>query len=289
MSDETAIEDSSASLNSTDVTEEVDKTVLDVQSTAMTKVSAAFLIGYLAYCLIIFAVLKGFKFDLIYGLVGFLRKRQSSAACINVTVVIYLLVIVLTPIAIAVTWALTLHGAKGADNIRSAGVILTILFSTSILLAFSSWYGSKWYFGRVVGFLLGFAVLAGWIFVLVTTLIPANFSFSGTSAILFSANFLPACYIVHEKTTHKDIPLVKLFTAIATKMAKPKTDDAEEQAAGMTRLQKQEKEQKELESIISGLMDGENRYYWWRIAISVIFYVIPLLAFAIVIGANEDT
>ena len=34
-------------------------------------------------------------------------------------------------------------------------------------------------------------------------------------------------------------------------------------------------------------MDGENRYYWWRIAISVIFYVIPMLAFGILISVNE--
>ena len=35
-------------------------------------------------------------------------------------------------------------------------------------------------------------------------------------------------------------------------------------------------------------MEGENRFYWWRIAISVIFYVIPMLAFGIVIKANEE-
>ena len=34
-------------------------------------------------------------------------------------------------------------------------------------------------------------------------------------------------------------------------------------------------------------MEGENRYYWWRIAISVIFYVIPMLVFGILISVNE--
>ena len=111
------------------------------------------------------------------------------------------------------------------DKLRSAGVGLTILFSTATLLAFSAWYGSKWYLGKIVAGLLIVAMLAGWLFVIVTILMPTNFSFSGTSAILFSANFLPACYIVHEKTTHKDIPLEKLFTAIAAKMAKPKAND----------------------------------------------------------------
>ena len=193
----------------------------------MTRISSAFLLGYLVYCLIVFIVLKCFKFDLVYGLVGSLRRRQCSAACINFTVVIYLLVIVLTPIAIAAVWAMTLNTGKDPDMLRSAGVGLTILFSTAILLAFSAWYGSKWYFGKIVGILLIVAMLAGWTFVLVTTLIPSNFSFSGTSAILFSANFLPACYIVHEKTTHKDIPLVKLFTAIAEKMARPKVNGAD--------------------------------------------------------------
>ena len=177
----------------------------------MAHISSAFLLGYLLYCLLVFIVLKCFKFDLVYGLVGSLRKRQCSAACINFTVIIYLLVIVLTPIAIAVMWAMALNKGEDPDMLRSTGVGLTILFSTSILLAFSAWFGSKWYFGKIVGALLAVAVLAGWVFVLVSSLIPKNFSFSGASAILFSANFLPACYIVHEKTTHKDIPLVKLF------------------------------------------------------------------------------
>ena len=254
----------------------------------MTRISSAFLLGYLVYCLIVFIVLKCIKFDLVYGLVAFLRRRQCSTTCINVSVVVYLLVIVLTPIAIAGAWAMSLKAGQGTDVVRSAGVILTILFSSSILLAFSSWYGSKWYLGRIVSTLLAFAVLAGWVFVLVTTLVPANFSFSGTSAILFSANFLPACYIVHEKTTHKDIPLAKLFTAIATKMAAPKANELEDHSPDETRLQKQEKEQKELDVIVGGLMEGENRYYWWRIAVSVVFYVIPLLAYGIVISANEE-
>ena len=94
---------------------------------------------------------------------------------------------------------------------------------------------------------------------------------------------------MHEKTTHKDIPLVKLFSAIATKMAAPKAAGAAEQVKEMTRLEKQEKEQAELDSIVSGLMEGENRFYWWRIAISVIFYVIPMLAFGVVISANEES
>ena len=79
---------------------------LDEQSAAMTKISSAFLLGYLLYCLIIFIMLKCFKFDLVYGLVGSLRKRQCSTACIVFTIIIYLLVIVLTPIAIAVVWAM---------------------------------------------------------------------------------------------------------------------------------------------------------------------------------------
>ena len=289
---ETVVEDASASpasidTNTTDSSITIEDT-LDEYTTTMTKVSSAFLIGYLVYCLVVFIVLKCFKFDLVYGLVGFLRKRGSSAGCIRVTVIVYLLVIVLTPIAIAGAWALSLKADQEADAVRSAGVTLTILFSSSILLAFSSWYGSKWYFGRIVGTLLAFAVLSGWIFVLVTTLVPANFSFSGTSAILFSANFLPACYIVHEKTTHKDIPLGKLFSAIASRMTEPKEDGTEGEPEE-TKLQKQEKEQGELDLIIDILMEGENRYYWWRIAISIVFYLIPLLIYGIIIGTSEET
>ena len=234
---ETVVEDP-ASSPAPDVTEDLDSGALDAESTSVMHTSTFFLLGYLLYCLIVFVVLKCFKFDLVYGLVGSLRKRQCSAACINFTVVVYLLVIALTPVAIAAAWTMAVHSGEDPELLRSAGVGLTVLFSTAILLAFSSWYGSKWYFGKIVGALLVVAVLAGWAFVFVSTLIPKNFSFSGASAFLFSANFLPACYIVHEKTTHKDIPLVKLFSAIATKMAAPKVNNAVEGVQDMTRLEK---------------------------------------------------
>lgn len=130
-----------------------------------------------------------------------------------------LIAIMLIPTIIAFAWTGFLN-AEESDTVRSAGVGLTILFSTSTLLAFSQWYGTKWSFNRIAGILLIIATLAGWVFVALTIFLPSNFSYSGTSAILLSANFLPACYIIHEKTTHKDIPLQKTFTQIAEHMAK---------------------------------------------------------------------
>jgi hypothetical protein len=151
-------------------------------------------------------MLKCLNFDIVYGLARALRKRQFSSGSITVCVAAVLVLLLLIPTAIAFAWTGFLN-SEGSDSVRSAGVGLTILFSTAILLAFSQWYGTKWSFNRIVGILLIVATLSGWVFVALTIIIPENFSFSGTSAILLSANFLPACYIIHEKTTHKDIPL----------------------------------------------------------------------------------
>ena len=52
--------------------------------------------------------------------------------------------------------------------------------------------------------------------------------------------------------------------------------------------QEETDETKELDRLIDGLLDSENRYYWTRIAVSVVFYVIPLVVYCIVIGYNED-
>ena len=201
---------------------------LDEKTLAMSKTSIFFLLGYLAYCLLVFGILKLLKFDLVYGLVGMLRRKKCGVGCIKIGIVVYLSLLGIIPLTIAVAWALTLSAEQDRDPLRSAGICLTILFSTAVLLSFSAWYGSKWYMSRVVGALMGIAVLSGWLFALVTIFLGSNFSFTGTSATLLSANFLPACYIVYEKSTHNDIPIKRLFSTVAEKMAKTKSNETNE-------------------------------------------------------------
>ena len=96
---------------------------------------------------------------------------------------------------------------------------MTVIVSTLVMLSFSTWYGARWYLGRLVGVLLIFAALAGWGFAVTILLLPSYFSYSGTSAILLSTNFLPAVYIIYKKNVNQDLPLKSLFREIAKAMS----------------------------------------------------------------------
>ena len=36
-------------------------------------------------------------------------------------------------------------------------------------------------------------------------------------------------------------------------------------------------------------MQGENRFYWFRILAAIVLYVIPLIIYGIFVSANEET
>ena len=78
--------------------------ITTIESSPGLKVSGIFLFGYLLYWTLVFIMLKCLDFDLVFGLAKVLRKRQSSATCVNVSVVTALSSTILVPAMIAVAW-----------------------------------------------------------------------------------------------------------------------------------------------------------------------------------------
>ena len=185
------------------------------------RLSVYFIIAYLGYLVISSLILKFFSnFDLILGLVRFMRKTNSSACCIKVTIIVYLSYFVVCPIIIALAWSFYIYDRSSDDDaVIAAAIFLMIMFSTFVLLGAVVWYGAKWHVSKAVIALFSLGAFSAWLFVLVVTLTKENYTYSGVSAILFATNFLPACYILYKKTVWKDIPLYGLFNGLAKQVA----------------------------------------------------------------------
>ena len=187
----------------------------------MVHLSVYFIIAYLAYLVISFIILKYVSnFDLILGLVRFMRKTNSSTCCIKTTTICYLCYFIVCPIIIALAWSLYIYDKSSEDDGVIAGAIfLMIMFSTFVILGSIVWYGSKWFVSKAVVTFFALGAFSAWLFTLSVTLTDDNYTYSGVSAILLASNFIPACYILQKKTVWKDIPLYGLFRGMAKRLA----------------------------------------------------------------------
>ena len=183
--------------------------------------SVYFILAYLGYLLFSFLMIKYIsKYDMILGLVRFMRKSNSSLCCIKVSTIIYLCYFILCPIIIALAWSLYLYAKiDDEDSVIAAAIFLMIIFSTFTILGCIVWYGAKWHVSKAVIVFFVLAGLSAWLFALSVTLTENNYSYSGVSAILLATNFVPACYILQKKTVWKDVPLYGLFRRIAKKIS----------------------------------------------------------------------
>lgn len=195
--------------------------IMTDEQTDMVRLSVYFIIVYLVYLVISFLILKWVSnFDLITGLIRFMRKTNSSKTCIIVTIVFYLLYFLLCPIIIALAWALYIYGnSEQSDGVIAGAIFLMIIFSTFMIFGAVVWYGAKWHVSKAVVGFFATGVFAAWLFTIAVALTPDQYSFSGVSGIVWATNFVPACYILQKKTVWKDIPLYSLFKGLATKMA----------------------------------------------------------------------
>ena len=120
------------------------------------------------------------------------------------------------PIIIALAWSLHFYSkSEDQDPVIAAAIFLMLMFSTFILLGALIWYGNKWYVSNVVIVFFALGAFSAWLFTLTVSLTNDNYTYSGVSAIIFSTNFLPACYILYKKTIWKDVPLRALFKRLA--------------------------------------------------------------------------
>lgn len=184
------------------------------------RLSVYFILAYLVYLVVSFVILKFVaKFDLILGLVRFMRKTGSSITCMNVTLVFYLCFFMLCPIIIALAWSLDIYsGTQDNDGVIAASIFLMLIFSTFVILGSLVWYGNKWHVSKAVVILYALGAFAAWLFTLIVSLTNENYTYSGVSAIILATNFLPACYILHKRTVWKDVPLSGLFKYLSYKI-----------------------------------------------------------------------
>lgn len=196
--------------------------VVQTEETAdRVKLSVYFILAYLAYLIISFIILKWVaKYDLILGLVRFMRKTDSSSGCIKATTIVYLCYFLIVPILIALAWSLYIYKQSSEDDaVIAAAIFLMIMFSTFVLLASVIWHGAKWYVSNSVIVFYALGAGSAWLFTLSVSMTNDNYTYSGVSAILLATNFLPACYMLQKKTVWKDIPLHALFRGLAQKIA----------------------------------------------------------------------
>jgi len=185
------------------------------------RLSVYFIIAYLVFLVVSFIILKWVsKFDLIYGLMRFMRKSDPSLCCIKTTTILYLLYFLLCPIIIALAWSVYIYDKSSEDdNVIAGAIFLMIMFSTFVLLGAVIWYGAKWFVSKAVVVFFGLGAFSAWLFTLTVALTEENYTFQGMSAILLSTNFIPACYILQKKTVWKDIPLYALFKSLAKSLS----------------------------------------------------------------------
>ena len=161
------------------------------------------------------------QFDLILGLIRFMRKSNSSTCCMKTTVIVYLCYFLVCPIIIALAWSFYIYDKTSGedDAVIAASIFLMIMFSTFMLLGSVVWYGAKWHLSLSVKIFLSLGAFAAWLFTVSISLSKKDYTYSGASAILLATNFIPACYILHKKTVWRDVPMYSLFRALAKEIA----------------------------------------------------------------------
>ena len=206
---------------------------------------------YFAIFLLSLLMLKCYSnFDTVFGFVAYLRRKGYEKTQITLILILYLLWLFAIPVVFAVIWGVGVRNYTTEDPVQAASVTFTVIISTYVMLSFSTWYGAKWYLGRLSGTLLLLAIISGWGFALVILLIPDYFSYSGTSAILFTTNFLPLTYIIYKKNVNNDIPLITLFKEIAQMLSQTQ--------AGKEDIQEKETREHILEEKLDQIVSNEN-------------------------------
>ena len=181
------------------------------------------------------------KFDLVLGVIKFMRKSDSSTCCMKTTVIVYLCYFLICPIIIALAWSFYIYDkTSDSDGIIAGSIFLMIMFSTFVLLGTVVWYGAKWHLSRAAKVFLSLGAFSAWVFTLSLSLTKDHYTYSGASAILLATNFIPACYILQKKTVWKDVPIHALFRSLAKQIAN-QTEEEHLKLLDLTPVQRRDK------------------------------------------------
>lgn len=158
-------------------------------------------------------------------------------------------------------------------------VCLMILFIVCLIIGFTHWQGNKWYLKRGVAAILGVAILAAFCFAFAVSCLGKTYSYSGFSAIMLTANFIPACFLIYQKTLWSDNDIKLLYEEVAKQIAKPdyktKIEDPEYN------------ERAELNSTIDMNRKQIEKHFKLYGIIAAFCYILTLVIYLVVIFARE--
>jgi hypothetical protein len=60
------------------------------------------------------------------------------------------------------------------------------------------------------------------IFAILVTIVPSNYTYTGTTSIFLCLNFVPACYLLYAKSAWDDIDLKLLYTELSKQLMEGK-------------------------------------------------------------------
>jgi len=173
---------------------------------------------FLVYLVSVFCLLK-FKlnFDLVFGCIQCLRKKKNPSLGSSITTQLTLLLVVvsLIPVAIGMAWGIHISLSVFVDWSMGLSIFLAVVFTSSALLGFVTWYSNNWTMERTSQIFFTIAAISCAVFAILVTIVPANYTFTGTTSIFLCLNFVPACYLLYAKASWDDIDLKLLYTELS--------------------------------------------------------------------------
>ena len=235
---------------------------------------------FVVYCIGLIAYLRfAVSNDTIFGLAIRCRKKQTTMKSVKVLTWLEIVAILTPPIVIAVVWSSYLSSRTMFPKVTVLAVCLLIFFIVCLIIGFAHWQGNKWHLKRGIAAIFSLAILACLVFAFAVSVLGKTYSFSGFSAIILTVNFIPACFLVFQKTLWNDNDIRLLYEAIAKDIAKP---DYKTKIA-----QPNYDERADLKSTLVLNFKKSGRFFKLYGAIAALFYIITLVVYLVVILARE--
>jgi len=179
--------------------------------------------AYAVYLGLVFLLLRFcFDFDLVFGCIKKCRNRKVSATSLSTYLIMMLLMVTLIPMGLGVGWGLHMIYSKFVDWPSGCAVMLALTFTTCSLLGFANWYSHNWSLNKSSRILFYLAAISCAAFAILLTVIPKNYTFTGTTAIFLCLNFAPTAYLVYLKARWDDVDLKLLYTEVSTQVMEGK-------------------------------------------------------------------
>lgn len=93
--------------------------------------------------------------------------------------------------------------------------------------------------------------------------------------MLFTANFFPICFLIYQKNLLEDNDVKLLFTSVATEIAAPNYNPADDE--------------RKLKAMIENNLKQSSQYFRLYAVVASLIYIATLVVYAIVVSIREET